>query len=129
MTGEDHYPHKDNLTKEQLAKVAELRRRAADCLSLYPGYDTDFSLLRWLMGWDYDIGECLLHSLTAPLAETILPKLRNALEVQTALGLHEADAVEISDINEFVKSHSSVSEYFPGGRPLFPFIVRGDHGV
>lgn len=61
MTVENHYLSKNDLTPHQKAKIAELREKASKHLAKYPDYDTDFSLLRWLMGWDYDIGESIGH--------------------------------------------------------------------
>ncbi|EPB72735.1 CRAL/TRIO domain protein [Ancylostoma ceylanicum] len=55
MTVENHYLSKDDLTPHQKSKISELREKASKHLAKYPDYDTDFSLLRWLMGWDYDI--------------------------------------------------------------------------
>ena len=37
-----------NLFKFEFLEIKNLR---------YPEYDTDFSMLRWLMGWDYKIGK------------------------------------------------------------------------
>lgn len=36
----------------------ELRKRITRELELVPAYDDDFSLMRWLIGWDRKIGEC-----------------------------------------------------------------------
>ncbi|KHJ98004.1 hypothetical protein OESDEN_02013 [Oesophagostomum dentatum] len=57
MTIENHYISRNEITSQQKAKIAELRGKAAKHLAKYPDYDTDFSLLRWLMGWDYDVGD------------------------------------------------------------------------
>lgn len=56
MVAEDHYLTLNDLTSHHKNKIAELRRRAADDLATYPEYGSDFQLLRWLMGWDYNIG-------------------------------------------------------------------------
>ena len=62
MGAENHYLSISELTPYHKKKIAELRQRAAADLDLYPEYNTDFQLLRWLMGWDYNIGESSLHS-------------------------------------------------------------------
>ena len=56
MGAENHYPSASELTPHHKEKIAELRRRAAADLAAYPEYGSDFQLLRWLMGWDYNIG-------------------------------------------------------------------------
>ncbi|PIO66044.1 CRAL/TRIO domain protein [Teladorsagia circumcincta] len=76
MTVEGHYPSTDEVTAYQKTKIAELRERAATHLAKYPDYDTDFSLLRWLMGWDYDI-------------DVILPKIQSTLDVLKCLRIDE----------------------------------------
>ncbi|VDO41585.1 unnamed protein product [Haemonchus placei] len=102
MTIECHYPAADEVTPYQKQKIAELRQKAAKHLAKYPDYDTDFSLLRWLMGWDYDV-------------DLILPKLQYSLDVLTCLRLDELKAENVSEINAKIRSMSSVAEYFPGG--------------
>lgn len=57
MGAENHYLSASELTPYHKEKISELRKRAAKELDLYPEYNTDFQLLRWLMGWDYNIGE------------------------------------------------------------------------
>ncbi|CAI5454629.1 unnamed protein product [Caenorhabditis angaria] len=111
MVAENHYLHISELTSYQKDKIEELRSKSADILSLYPEYDTDFSLLRWLMGWDYKI-------------DTIIPKLRYAIEILTNLGLHKMKAQSCEEINKMIKSKSTVAEYFPGG--LMGQSRRGD---
>nr|CDJ88378.1 Cellular retinaldehyde-binding triple function domain containing protein [Haemonchus contortus] len=102
MTVECHYPAADEVTAYQKQKIAELRQKAAKHLAKYPDYDTDFSLLRWLMGWDYDV-------------DLILPKLQYSLDVLTCLRLDELKVENVSEINAKIRSMSSVAEYFPGG--------------
>lgn len=50
------FPRRDDLTPVQLEKIATLRSELREDLAAYPSYDTDFQLLRWLIGWEYDIG-------------------------------------------------------------------------
>ena len=56
MTRETHFPSINELSDYHRKKIDELRNRAIHDLAVYPEYDTDFSLLRWLLGYDYDIG-------------------------------------------------------------------------
>ena len=58
MTVDDHYPSLP-LSSLHKQKIEELRKRAVEDLLAFPGYDTDFNLLRWLLGYDYDIGKSL----------------------------------------------------------------------
>ncbi|CAD6190541.1 unnamed protein product [Caenorhabditis auriculariae] len=111
MVADNHYPHKDELTVTQREKIKELRTRAQDILALYPEYDTDFSMLRWLMGWDYNI-------------DVILPKMRHAVNTLIGLRLHKQKLMEREQVNEFIRSLSNATEFFPGG--LMSQTDRGD---
>lgn len=122
MVAEDHYPSVAQLTPYHREKIAELRQRAAEDLATYPEYDTDFSLLRWLMGWDYDIGKCWKISLNSdnpykmsPLSEVILPKLKYAISVIRNLGMGDQKTIEPAEINALIRSMSNAADYFPGG--------------
>ncbi|KAK0405126.1 hypothetical protein QR680_017809 [Steinernema hermaphroditum] len=97
-----HYISTEEITPEMRAKVGELRDRCAAELERYPEYNTDFSLLRWLMGWDYDV-------------ETIVPKLKFCLMTLRALNLQKVNYESVDDINEYVKAQTPAAEYFPGG--------------
>ncbi|EYB86150.1 hypothetical protein Y032_0285g1369 [Ancylostoma ceylanicum] len=102
MTVENHYLSKDDLTPHQKSKISELREKASKHLAKYPDYDTDFSLLRWLMGWDYDI-------------DVILPKIRETLDVLSSLRMDEIHVANVNELNARIRSMSNVCEYFPGG--------------
>ncbi len=52
----NHYMRSDEITSYQREKIEELRSRIADELVETPEYGDDFSLMRWLLGWDFDIG-------------------------------------------------------------------------
>ncbi|TKR58432.1 hypothetical protein L596_029876 [Steinernema carpocapsae] len=97
-----HYVTRDQITPEMKAKIAELRERCAPELERYPEYDTEFSLLRWLMGWDYDV-------------ETIVPKLKFCLTTLRALNLQKVKYETVDEINAYIKSQTPAAEYFPGG--------------
>ncbi|KIH64375.1 hypothetical protein ANCDUO_05314 [Ancylostoma duodenale] len=121
MTAENHYLSKDELTPHQKSKIAELREKASKHLAKYPDYDTDFSLLRWLMGWDYDIGEFMEYysDLTAYSIrlDVILPKIRETLDVLSSLRLDEISVANVGELNARIRSMSNVCDYFPG-KPL-----------
>ncbi|ETN68596.1 hypothetical protein RB195_002597 [Necator americanus] len=102
MTVENHYLCIDEVTPYQKAKIAELREKTSRHLARYPDYDTDFSLLRWLMGWDYNI-------------DVIVPKLRDTLDVLCSLRLDEMDVEDVAELNATIRSMSNICDYFPGG--------------
>lgn len=56
MVVENHYTTLQEISPYHKKKIDELRSRAANDLAAYPEYNTDFSLLRWLLGYDYNIG-------------------------------------------------------------------------
>ncbi|KAK0402395.1 hypothetical protein QR680_016312 [Steinernema hermaphroditum] len=97
-----HYITAKEITSEMRAKIDELKEKCAPELERYPEYNTDFALLRWLMGWDYDV-------------DVIVPKLKFCLSTLHALEMHKKDYATIEQIYEYGKSQSAASEYFPGG--------------
>ncbi|CAI4223825.1 unnamed protein product [Auanema sp. JU1783] len=102
MVAVDHYPESSQVSDEQKQLINELRSRAQDILKLYPEYDTDFSLLRWLMGWDNDI-------------DVILPKLETAIRTLKNLHLDEVKVDTPEQINTHIRSLTDCAAYFPGG--------------
>ena len=44
------------IESKDLALINELRKRIHKELELVPSYDDDYSLLRWLVGWDRHLG-------------------------------------------------------------------------
>ena len=44
------------LSDKEKQSIEELRSRLSDELKEGPSYSDDYSLLRWLIGWDYNIG-------------------------------------------------------------------------
>ncbi len=56
----------EELSEKQRAKIDELRSRMAGELKKMPDeYGEDMTLLRWLVGWDFDVGECVCRSIFA----------------------------------------------------------------
>ncbi|CAJ0959336.1 unnamed protein product, partial [Mesorhabditis belari] len=103
--------HINDLDARQKAKIKELRKRLEEDLKRYPEYDTDHSLLRWLIGWDYDI-------------ETIVPKAQWALSVFDNLGFNDYHVKSLDDIDEYALARSPAAPYFPGG--LLGYDKDGD---
>uniref|UniRef100_A0A1I7XQW0 CRAL-TRIO domain-containing protein n=1 Tax=Heterorhabditis bacteriophora TaxID=37862 RepID=A0A1I7XQW0_HETBA len=99
---ETHYPHIDDLTDHHKEKIAELRHAVAGSLKKYPEYNTEFSLLRWLMGWDYNI-------------EVILPKIQKAIDILISLGMGDISMESPSEVNCRIRGLFDGAEYFPGG--------------
>ncbi|KAH7713095.1 Protein CGR-1, partial [Aphelenchoides avenae] len=93
----------DGITDHQRSKICELRERLGkDLLKQTPLFDDDFSLLRWLMGWDYKF-------------EEILPRFRRASTIFNCLNLTDLEFEDIDEINRHVRSLGAASEYYPGG--------------
>ncbi|CAJ0959301.1 unnamed protein product, partial [Mesorhabditis belari] len=94
--------HIDDLNDKQKEKIKELRDRLREDLKRYPEYDTDLSLFRWLVGWDYDI-------------DAIVPKASWALSVFDNLGFNDFQINSIDDIHQYALARSPAVPYFPGG--------------
>ncbi|PAV91899.1 hypothetical protein WR25_21872 [Diploscapter pachys] len=99
---ENHYPREDELTDLQKQKIAEVRRKCEDVSWRYPEYLTDFTILRWLMGWDYDV-------------DVIIPKIGHAIKTLFNLKCHKMPIKSPEEINSYGRTLSPMSEYFPGG--------------
>lgn len=52
MTGKELF----NIDQNDQILINELRERIHNELELVPSYNDDLSLLRWLVGWDRNIG-------------------------------------------------------------------------
>lgn len=46
----------NEISASDRALIEQLREAIRDELLLMPAYDDDFSLLRWITGWDREIG-------------------------------------------------------------------------
>lgn len=46
----------NEISENDRVLIGQLREAIRDELSLVPAYDDDFSLLRWITGWDRKIG-------------------------------------------------------------------------
>uniref|UniRef100_A0A0N5C2I2 CRAL-TRIO domain-containing protein n=1 Tax=Strongyloides papillosus TaxID=174720 RepID=A0A0N5C2I2_STREA len=97
-----HYINANEITSFQKKCIDEVRVKLKDTLKLYPDYDTDFSILRWIMGYDYDIN-------------VIVPKMKVSIETLVALDIKNIKLEVPEDINEHIVKYSPAAQFFPGG--------------
>uniref|UniRef100_A0AC35U5X3 CRAL-TRIO domain-containing protein n=1 Tax=Rhabditophanes sp. KR3021 TaxID=114890 RepID=A0AC35U5X3_9BILA len=97
-----HYIREDEISDFQKRAIAELRLKVKDDLVFYPDYNTDFSLLRWLMGFQFDI-------------DVIIPKLKATLQIFRAFNLHNMDFETAEEVNNYIKKLTVAAPYYPGG--------------
>uniref|UniRef100_A0A1I7VCB7 CRAL-TRIO domain-containing protein n=1 Tax=Loa loa TaxID=7209 RepID=A0A1I7VCB7_LOALO len=81
--------------------IEQLREAIRDELSLVPAYDDDFSLLRWITGWDRKI-------------DLVIPKIKSSLRAISALGLDKQDFSTLEKISAYCDSISEPLQYIPG---------------
>uniref|UniRef100_A0A914DAX1 CRAL-TRIO domain-containing protein n=1 Tax=Acrobeloides nanus TaxID=290746 RepID=A0A914DAX1_9BILA len=93
------------------ALINELRKRIHKELELVPSYDDDYSLLRWLIGWDRHI-------------EVVVPKLKMALNTIHAMRLDVEDFSSLEKITAYLDAISKPSYYMPGS--LIGFDKQGN---
>uniref|UniRef100_A0A0N4ZHT2 CRAL-TRIO domain-containing protein n=1 Tax=Parastrongyloides trichosuri TaxID=131310 RepID=A0A0N4ZHT2_PARTI len=97
-----HYIKENEITSFQRKCIDEIRLKLKDTLKMYPDYDTDFSILRWLMGYDYNI-------------EFIIPKMKKTIEALISLDIGNLNLETPEDINDHISKRSIAAPYFPGG--------------
>uniref|UniRef100_A0AC34GVD2 CRAL-TRIO domain-containing protein n=1 Tax=Panagrolaimus sp. ES5 TaxID=591445 RepID=A0AC34GVD2_9BILA len=100
-----HYPSRSKIPPEHLAKIDELRQAfGEELLKKAWFFNDDFSLLRWLYGYDFNI-------------PSILPNFKYAVCVLNAVKLDEhSEACDNNgNINDYVANLKPWTEYFPGG--------------
>lgn len=90
-----------SISDEDRILIDEIRSKLADELKLVPGYETEASIMRWLMGWSRNVDQ-------------ILPKFRAALLAIHALRLPEQDFSTIDKIVDYCDSISEAATYLPG---------------
>lgn len=76
------------------SKIEELRLELGDLLLENPEYDTDFDLLRWLQGYDYNLPQ-------------IVPKLKSHLKFLKSWNQYQRD--------QNYKTHPLMLEFYPVG--------------
>ncbi|CAI2340381.1 unnamed protein product [Caenorhabditis sp. 36 PRJEB53466] len=79
----------------------ELRKRIGRELELVPAYDDDFSLMRWLVGWDRKI-------------DVVVPKIKFSLRAIHALGLDSEDLSTLEKVTQKCDDCSVPLRYLPG---------------
>uniref|UniRef100_A0A914DU11 CRAL-TRIO domain-containing protein n=1 Tax=Acrobeloides nanus TaxID=290746 RepID=A0A914DU11_9BILA len=106
VDGMTHFFSEESIDANQRAKIEELKKALGkELLEETPLFDDDFSLLRWLLGWNYNIDE-------------IVPRFKKASSVIKCLHLEafaELNLDDIDEINELVSNLSPAAKYFPGG--------------
>ncbi|GMT15266.1 hypothetical protein PFISCL1PPCAC_6563, partial [Pristionchus fissidentatus] len=93
--------HKTEISDADRALIEELRGKIKRELELVPAYNDDFSLLRWLVGWDRDL-------------EVVVPKIKFSLRSIHALGLHKEDFSTIDKITDYCDACSVPLQWLPG---------------
>ncbi|CAI4232542.1 unnamed protein product [Auanema sp. JU1783] len=89
------------ISEADQALIAKLRQLLEKELELVPEYSDDFSLMRWLIGWDRKIN-------------VIVPKLRFSLKAIHALGLDSEDLTTFDKIQDKCDSYSVPLQSLPG---------------
>ncbi|KHJ99230.1 CRAL/TRIO domain protein [Oesophagostomum dentatum] len=81
--------------------IDELRSRIKDELELVPSYSDDFSLMRWIVGWDRKV-------------DVIVPKIKFSLRAIHALGLDKEDLSTLEKVTAKCDECSKPLQYLPG---------------
>ncbi|CAD5218647.1 unnamed protein product [Bursaphelenchus okinawaensis] len=91
------------LSIEQLEKIKNLRKEIGkDLLARTPLMNDDFSLHRWICGWDNKTAE-------------ILPRYKQMSEIINALGFNNFDINDEDDVNTTVVKYNRLAQFFAGG--------------
>uniref|UniRef100_A0A914PQA9 CRAL-TRIO domain-containing protein n=1 Tax=Panagrolaimus davidi TaxID=227884 RepID=A0A914PQA9_9BILA len=104
-----HYPTRSQIPAEHLSKINELREAlGTELIEKAWFFNDDFSMLRWLYGYDFNI-------------PSIVPNFKQAVCVLNAVNLveHSKACDEEGDINLYIKNLKPWTEYFPGGIMCF----------
>ncbi|KAM3718428.1 SEC14-like protein [Dirofilaria immitis] len=91
----------NEISESDRALIEELRKAIRDELLLVPAYDDDFSLLRWIVGWDRKL-------------DLIIPKIKSSLRSVAALGLNNHDFPTLEKISAYCDSYCELTKYIPG---------------
>jgi len=95
--------YESSLTGFHRAKIAELRDALGEkLLSRTPIYNDTFSLLRWLVGWNYRV-------------EEIVPRFAKASHLLHCMGLADECIEDLDELNRHLSKVTLASPYFPGG--------------
>ncbi|KAI1715745.1 CRAL/TRIO domain-containing protein [Ditylenchus destructor] len=97
------YITEESLTDWQREKIKELRQRLGEeLLAETPIFNDQFSLLRWLMGWNYKI-------------EEILPRFEKTSRILKCMKCSDLVFDNVDDLNRYCSTLTLACEYFPGG--------------
>uniref|UniRef100_A0A7E4V8Y6 CRAL-TRIO domain-containing protein n=1 Tax=Panagrellus redivivus TaxID=6233 RepID=A0A7E4V8Y6_PANRE len=95
------------LTTDVRDKLQELRDALGrDLLEEAWFFADDFSLLRWLYGWDFKF-------------EEIIPRFKMAVERLVALKIPHTSAETLDEFNQLILNMTPCAQYFPGGLMSF----------
>ncbi|KAI6183892.1 hypothetical protein M3Y97_00537400 [Aphelenchoides bicaudatus] len=94
-------PQKVSISVEDQKLIDKIKEQLAEELKLVPGYETNSSLMRWLIGWNRKIDQ-------------IIPRLRVALLDIYAMRIPEQDFSSVEKIVEYCDSISEAANYLPG---------------
>ncbi|VDM13711.1 unnamed protein product [Wuchereria bancrofti] len=97
----------NEISESDRALIEQLREAIREELLLVPAYDDDFSLLRWITGWDRKI-------------DLIIPKIKFSLRAISALELDKEDFSTLEKVSAYCDSISEPLKYIPGY--LFFFV-------
>ncbi|VDM97366.1 unnamed protein product, partial [Onchocerca ochengi] len=91
----------NEISARDRALIEQLREAIRDELLLVPAYDDDFSLLRWITGWDRKL-------------DVIIPKIKCSLRSIAALGFNKYDFSTLEKISAHCDSLNELVKYIPG---------------
>ncbi|VIO94934.1 Uncharacterized protein BM_BM17563 [Brugia malayi] len=91
----------NKISESDRSLIEQLREAIREELLLVPAYDDDFSLLRWITGWDRKI-------------DLVVPKIKFSLRAISALGLDKEDFSTLEKISAYCDSISEPLKYIPG---------------
>ncbi|KAK0408448.1 hypothetical protein QR680_003965 [Steinernema hermaphroditum] len=92
----------EDISEDVRFQIDEVRKRCASEFSKYPGYDTDFSIIRWLTTYNYDV-------------DVVVQKIKLTISTYLALNLNKVSYDTVEEVNDHVKALTPLAEYFPGG--------------
>uniref|UniRef100_A0A7E4W0I1 CRAL-TRIO domain-containing protein n=1 Tax=Panagrellus redivivus TaxID=6233 RepID=A0A7E4W0I1_PANRE len=98
-----HYLNGTDITAELAEKIDDLKKALGEELLKEAWfYADDFSLLRWLYGWDFKIAE-------------IVPRFKKSAYRLIALKIHEVSIDDVAECNEYLNKLVPWAQYYPGG--------------
>lgn len=108
-------PQKLSISETDQQLIEKLKVELADELKLVPGYESDLSLMRWIVGWNRQIGmnfEFLFNN--KPILDQIIPRLRTSLQTIHCLRLPEQDFSSVEKVVDYCDGISEAANFLPG---------------